>query len=141
MKVNFNRLIPELSVSDFERSLWFYTKVIGFSIAYQRPEHHFAFITLEGSQIMIEQHNGYWDTGVLEYPYGRGINLSIEVEKLDNILESMHKHNLPIKLGPEEHWYRNREEKTGDKEVLILDPDGYLLRFVEHLGSEPVETQ
>lgn len=86
---------------------------------------------------MIEQHNGYWDTAVLEYPYGRGMNLSIEVERLDNIIQSMHAHNFPIKLGPEENWYRRGEIMLGDKEVLILDPDGYLLRFVEHLGSKP----
>lgn len=136
--MNFNRLVPELSVSNFEHSLWFYTKVLGFSIGFQRPEHDFAFMSLEGSQIMIEQHNGYWDTGVLEYPYGRGMNLSIEVERLDNILRSIHKHNIAIKLGPEENWYRKGEKILGDKEVLILDPDGYLLRFIEHLGSKSV---
>ncbi|GAB3796080.1 VOC family protein [Virgibacillus kimchii] len=139
--MNFNRLIPELSVSDFDRSLWFYTKVLGFTIQYQRPEHHFAFINLEGSQIMIEQYNGYWDTAVLEYPYGRGMNLSIEVEKLDHIIQAMHAHSFPIKLGPEENWYRRGEEMLGDIEVLLLDPDGYLLRFIEHLSSRPVENK
>lgn len=137
--MNFNRLIPELSVSDFEHSLWFYTKIFGFTIKYQRQEQHFAFIAFEGSQIMIEQHNGHWDTGVLEYPFGRGINLSIEVENIDNILERIQEYRIPIKLGPVENWYRMGEEMLGDKEVLILDPDGYLLRFVEHLGSKPIE--
>lgn len=65
----FNRLIPELSVSDFERSLSFYTEVLQFGIEYQRPEHRFAFLNFQGSQLMIEQRNGYWETGPLEYPW------------------------------------------------------------------------
>jgi hypothetical protein len=98
--MNFNRLIPELSVLDFNRSLMFYTQILGFSIEFQRLEHKFAFLNLEGSQIMIEQHNGYWNTGSLEYSYGRGMNLAMQVERFDNIIESIQKHKHQIKFGP-----------------------------------------
>lgn len=72
--MKFNPLIPELSVSNFEKSLSFYTSVLGFRIAYQRPERQFAFLSYQACQIMIEQENPTWKTGTLEYPYGRGIN-------------------------------------------------------------------
>lgn len=94
----FNRLIPELSVSDFERSLSFYTEVLSFMVEYQRPEHRFAFLNFQGSQLMIEQQNGYWETGPLEYPYGRGLNLSIQVDELDDIIEALKRHHHPIKI-------------------------------------------
>jgi catechol 2,3-dioxygenase-like lactoylglutathione lyase family enzyme len=136
--VNFNRLIPELSVSNFERSLAFYTEVLQFSIAFQRPEHQFAFLTLQGSQIMIEQQNGHWDTAPLEYPYGRGINLAIQVDDLDVVIQSLNAQNYPMKFGPKENWYRMKQELLGNRELLVLDPDGYLLRFLQHLGSRSI---
>ncbi|WP_232699498.1 VOC family protein [Brevibacillus daliensis] len=134
--MEFNRLIPELYVSDFEKSLSFYTGVLGFSISFQRTEQSFAFLSLEGSQIMIMQYNpsGTWNTGALEYPYGRGINLAFQIDNLDSIIQSLSNFNFPIKHGPKENRYRMGEAMLHNKEVLILDPDGYLLRFLQHLG-------
>lgn len=45
-----NRLVPEMIVSDLARSLRFYCEVLGFRIEYQRPEHHFAFLSFHGSR-------------------------------------------------------------------------------------------
>jgi lactoylglutathione lyase len=40
-----NRLIPELDVSDLDRSLALYVDLIGFSVLYDRPEEErFAFL-------------------------------------------------------------------------------------------------
>ena len=41
----WNKIIPELSVTNLERSLNFY-KTAGFIIDYDRPENKFAFISL-----------------------------------------------------------------------------------------------
>ena len=40
-------LVPELQVSDLAVSLEFYTRVLGFSVAWRRPEELFAFIERE----------------------------------------------------------------------------------------------
>lgn len=85
---------------------------------------------------MIEQQNGYWETGRLEYPYGRGINLSIQVDDLDGVIGSLNRHNYPIKIGPELNKYRMGDRILRHREMLLLDPDGYLLRFTQHLGFE-----
>jgi hypothetical protein len=45
-----SRLIPELDVSDLDRSLNFYVKVVGFSVLYDRPEERFAFLDLDGAR-------------------------------------------------------------------------------------------
>lgn len=135
--MNFNRLITELSVSNFERSLEFYIQVLQFEIDFQRPEHRFAFLSLQGSQIMIEQQNGHWETAPLEYPYGRGLTFAIQVDDLDVIVESLQSHHHPVKLGSKENWYRMNDEVLGNKELLVLDLDGYLLRFLQHLGTRP----
>ena len=73
--MKFNKLIPELSVPDFEKSLEFYTKVLGFKVEYARDESRFAFLSLAGNQIMIEQINNAWSTGKLEHPFDvRGLS-------------------------------------------------------------------
>lgn len=54
----FNKLIPELSVLDINKSLNFYLNILLFNLEYERKEDKFAMISLNGSQIMIEQING-----------------------------------------------------------------------------------
>ena len=41
--MKYNRLIPELTVTNIERSKEFYTELLGFEIAYERPEDKFIF--------------------------------------------------------------------------------------------------
>ena len=133
--MKFNKLIPELSVSNFEKSLEFYAKILGFKIEYKRVESKFAFLSFQGSQIMIEQVNELWNTAKLKYPFGRGINFQIEVKSIKPILNSLKKNKYSVFIKPKENWYRQNNKLIGNREFLIKDPDGYLLRFAEDLGS------
>lgn len=126
--MEFNSLIPELSVSNIDISKEFYLS-IGFEIKYERKEDKFCFLQLENNQIMIQEKNDNWDTGVLEYPYGRGINLSMSVSDIDNMYNKLREKNIKFFLDLEIHEYRVNNEISYDKEFLIQDPDGYLLRF------------
>jgi len=137
--MKFNKLIPELSVSDFDKSLEFYTKILGFKIEYRREETKFSFLSFQGSQIMIEEVNENWNTGKLEYPFGRGVNFSIDVDDVNEIVKKLHKHNYQIKMLPKENWYRKGNFLLGSKEMLVMDPDGYLLRFSQDIGTKPAE--
>ena len=78
--MEFNKLIPELAVSNFDRSLDFYSRVLGFKVEYDRIEEKFAFLSINGAQLMIEEDNGNWVTGPSEFPRGRGINFEICVQ-------------------------------------------------------------
>lgn len=126
--MKFNSLIPELSVSDIGRSLEFY-KAIGFEVMYERPENKFYFLQLENNQIMIEQNNDNWNTGDMEYPYGRGINISMSVKDVEGMYRALKEKGIKMFLDLEIHNYRVNDEISEDKEFLIQDPDGYLLRF------------
>ena len=131
--MRFNKLIPELGVSDFKRSLNFYTKILGFRIEYERKD--FAFISYQGSQIMIQNiKNDSWRTGKLQYPFGRGINFQIEVKDVDRLVNSLRKNKYPIKMKLQDNWYRVKGVLLGNREFLVMDPDGYLLRFAQDLG-------
>ena len=72
--MKFNSLIPELTVSDIEKSKKFYIDILEFKLEYERAEDLFIFISKEGNQFMLEQENGAWHTGELVFPYGRGVN-------------------------------------------------------------------
>lgn len=138
--LKFNSLIPELSVRDLEKSLNFYVDDLGFKIEYTRDENRFAFISREGSQIMLEEGTrGDWNTGELVYPFGRGVNFSIEVTDMDNILEKFKRDNIEIKKPVDEEWYRFKGKMLGEKQLLVMDPDGYLLRLMEDLGEKEIK--
>ena len=133
--MRFNKLVPELSVSDIEASKRFYTEVLGFRIEYERPENKFAFLSLGEAQLMINQINGHWETGKLEYPLGRGINFQIEIEDLDTLVQHVKDMGISLFMGPFESHYKCDDVCYTEKEVLIQDPDGYLLRFSETLSE------
>ena len=126
--MKFNSLIPELSVSNIEVSREFYLN-IGFKIKYERPEDKFIFLELENNQIMIEEINENWNTGELEYPFGRGINLSMSIKEVENYYNELAKKNIKFFKKLMINEYEVNNEIYCDKEFLIQDPDGYLLRF------------
>ena len=136
-EIVYNSLIPELSVSNIDISKKFYLD-LGFKIRYERKENKFCFLQLEGNQIMIEENNDNWNTGKLEHPYGRGINLSMTVSNIEKMYEILKEKNIKFFLDLEIHEYRIDDKISYDKEFLIQDPDGYLLRFSEDLGEKEV---
>ena len=126
--MKFNKLIPELSVTDIEKSKEFYIK-LGFRVLYERKKDKFAFLELEGNQIMIEQINDNWNTGKLEYPFGRGINISMSVDNIRNYYNKLIDNNIKMYKDLMVNKYRVDNYEYKDIEFLIQDPDGYLLRF------------
>ena len=132
------KLVPELCCSDIDRSLRFYTDVLGFTVLYARPEERFAYLERDGAQLMIEQSTGRrFLAAELEYPYGRGINLQIEVAAITPLYETVQASGAPIYLPIEDRWYRRDDALLGNRQFIVQDPDGYLLRFFENLGSKP----
>ncbi|GGB63810.1 hypothetical protein GCM10011505_50450 [Tistrella bauzanensis] len=73
-----------------------------------------------------------------EYPFGRGLNVQIRVSSVELILAALHAANVTLYLPLEEKWYRNGETEAGNRQFVVADPDGYLLRFYEDLGSRPL---
>lgn len=129
--LKFNSLIPELTVSDIEASRKFYVDILGFRIEYERPENKFIFISLEGNQIMLEQENGHWNTGSLDYPYGRGINLEMTVSDTESMYRNIIEKGIKLFRELSTDRYDCSGTDIVQKQFLIQDPDGYLLRFTD----------
>lgn len=126
--MKFNNLVPEFDVSDINKSKDFYTN-IGFKIMYERPENNFVFLELEGNQIMINGINQNWETGKLEYPFGRGINISMRIKDIEKYYKTLKEKNITFFRKIRTNEYRVNNKIYYDREFLIQDPDGYLLRF------------
>ena len=126
--IEFNSLIPELSVSNIENSKRFYEN-LGFKIIYERIEDKFCFMQLEDNQIMIEEQNNNWNVGKLEYPYGNGINISMSINDVEKLYGDLKLKQVKLFMDLKVNEYRVDNVVFQDKEFLVQDPDGYLLRF------------
>ena len=134
-------MVPELTVSDFAASLEFYEEKLGFEVMFSRSESSpFAYLDLEGAQLMLEEfHQDAWNVAELQKPYGRGINLQIECSDVDRLRNSLANSAYPLYRETEDVWRETGDTFSGQREFLVQDPDGYLLRFSENLGERDLE--
>ncbi len=134
-------LIPECKVRDFEKSIDFYTRLAEFKVLYDRPEEKFAMLDRDGARLMIEllEAQDRWAVGKREYPLGQGINFQIEVENVEALYKNFNDAIYPIFFEMEEKWYRRVDVEVGNRQFLVQDPDGYLLRFFQDLGARLIQ--
>ena len=103
----FNKMVPELSVSNINISKHFYIDILNFKMEYEREEDKFAFISFDGVQFMLDEGvNGSWSTGGTEYPFGRGINFQFFVENIDEIILNLKNNNIKLFKEPFNSEYR-----------------------------------
>lgn len=139
---DWQRVVPELNVTDIAVSLGFWRDLLGFAALYDRPEEGFAYLSRDGAEVMLEQLGAEsWHVGEMARPFGRGINLQIEVRAIQPMLEALAKAGWPLYLEPRDRWYRTGDHETGQRQFLVQDPDGYLLRFAESLGQRPMQAK
>ncbi len=133
------RLVPELLVADIDKSLRFWRNVCGFTVLFDRPNEGFAYLDLDGAQIMLDEigQTRDWMTGPLEPPLGRGVNFQVSVPAIEPILAALARADWPLFMEPEQKWYRTGEVETGVHQFLVQDPDGYLVRFSAFIGERP----
>lgn len=128
--MEFAALIPELYVSDYKKSLSFYVDLIGFSVEYTRTSPLFAFLSFGDAQLMLQQveptdHH----TGTLEYPFGRGTNFEIYVNDVDALAQRFRDAGVELLMEPTNFARETGEVVSESRELRVLDPDGYYLRF------------
>jgi catechol 2,3-dioxygenase-like lactoylglutathione lyase family enzyme len=135
------KLTPELDVTNLDRSLAFYVAVLGFRVVFSRPEDRFAYLDLDGVHLMLEELGGsgrYFSAAPMAHPYGRGVNFQIEVADVDALYERVRAGGFPVPIPLEDRWYRQDAIENGNRQFVVADPDGYLLRFFTDLGQRPV---
>ncbi len=141
---HINSLVPELWCTNFEESFKFYTEILGFNVAQRRSNDPHAYLELQESQIMIAwwEHDGSWEPWMpqpFEKPYGRGINFQFLVSNVRDIYKEVLAAELSpfLDLETKSIWRTDRiDERT---QFMLLDPDGYLLRFAQVDSWQEIE--
>ena len=128
-------LVPELGCVDLARSLAFYVDVLGWRVLYQRPEQHFAYLEREGAQVMLEQKQATLPPPGL--PRDATTHLQIAVSDVDALRARLAAAAVDPFREIEERWYRRDGLLLGLRQFYVMDPDGYLLRFVQGIGTRP----
>ena len=72
--------MAEMMVTDYAASLVFWTGVLGFGTAFERPAQKLScLVHPDGAQVMIYERDGDWETGAMERPFGRGLVVQVYV--------------------------------------------------------------
>lgn len=136
-------LVPELEVADLDRSLAVYLDVLGFRCHASRPEERFAYLIREAAHLMLEEATGpgrRFHAAPLQHPFGRGVNFQIETSDVDALYADVRRSDLIISRPLEVRWYRHDQIELGNRQFVVADLDGYLLRFFSSLGNRPASS-
>jgi hypothetical protein len=66
------------------------------------------------------------------------MNLQMETDAVDTLYAHVQKSRAQIFLAIEERWYRADDVELGNRQFVVQDPDGYLLRFFQSLGERKI---
>jgi catechol 2,3-dioxygenase-like lactoylglutathione lyase family enzyme len=136
----FSKLTPNLLVANVERSLAFYTNVLGFERGFTVPEQSpFVFGSVVNGPIEIFFNER--ETAAKEYPgfAGKPLGISgtmfieLQASPGSSSIDSLHdrlKTAASIVRPLVTQWY-------GTKEFAIADPDGYVITFAERVAADP----
>jgi len=129
------QLTPNLAVEDVQRSVMFYTQVLGFTLKMCVDEEKQPFNTIEETKsylwanvmhgdvgVMFQQKRSFEDDlGVSVDDIGATVSFYIEVADAPALYKRI-KSKADIHKALDTTWY-------GAKEFYIKDPDGYILGF------------
>jgi catechol 2,3-dioxygenase-like lactoylglutathione lyase family enzyme len=142
-------LVPELDVADLAVSVDFYTELLGFLVAFERPMERFAYLTTDSADLMLQEAAGpgrRFRTAPLERPFGRGVNFQLAVADVDAVHERVTASGHELVVPMEERWYQvdvtspggrwpsAGPTEAGNRQFVVADPDGYLWRPFTDLG-------
>jgi catechol 2,3-dioxygenase-like lactoylglutathione lyase family enzyme len=138
-KGGFSAMAIELIVSNYDRSLAFWTGPMGFTVCYTRPAMKFAYLErTDGAQMMFYERDGDWETGTFELPLGRGAIIQIDVRNVDEIHAAIVAANIPRYVELREKWRDWGDREGGQREFLVQDPDGYLVMVKQRVGERHI---
>ncbi len=87
---------------------------------------------------MLDQYHPegrHWLVRPFEPPLGNGINLRIQVAATAPVLDRLAEADWPLFMPVEDKWYRRDDSEVGQRQFVVADPDGYLLRLAQPLGQ------
>jgi hypothetical protein len=71
----------------------------------------------------------------MQPPLGQGAMFQIYFEEIASVWANLAAKHWPIYLGPREVWRKTGDRESGQREVFVQDPDGYLLMLAQSIGE------
>jgi hypothetical protein len=87
---------------------------------------------------MLCQRSGNWETGDLDRPFGRGVMFQVSVGDVSGLVERLERAGHSLYCGPRDAWRRWGDREGGRREIVVQDPDGYLIMLAQNLGERPL---
>ena len=132
------KIVAELYVSDINQSRAFWCDLLGFRVAYQRPQERFVYLeNAEGAQVMLYQPPEYGQAHDAAATHPKSM-LQIFVSELAPILSALTRANWVLHQGPEEVWRRWGDRMGGKREIRFKDPDGHMILVAEDIGERSI---
>lgn len=129
----------ELIVSDYDKSLAFWTGPMVFTVCYTRPAMKFAYLEHpDGAQMMFYERDGDWETGPLELPLGRGVVIQLGVKDINTAYNAIIGAGIPRYVELRERWRHWGDREGCQREFLVQDPDGYLVMVNQKISERPL---
>jgi predicted enzyme related to lactoylglutathione lyase len=128
----------ELFVSDRDRSVDFYTSVLGFEV--QRLDEAHALLTCGQVTLGLGRQADLPETGDgpgftqqrLERDHGAGVEIVLETPDLDVLYERVRRSGYPLAAPMQDRPW-------GLRDFRVTDPDGYYLRITAPTATGPSE--
>lgn len=139
-KSGFAAMAIELIVTDYAKSLAFWTGPMGFVVCFSRPLQKLAYLERhDGAQMMFYERDGYWETGAFDAPLGRGAIIQIDVADVDAVYAAVKAVGIVPFVDLREKWRDWGDRQGGQREFLVQDPDGYLVMVKQRIGERALE--
>jgi catechol 2,3-dioxygenase-like lactoylglutathione lyase family enzyme len=125
MKLNAGIITSKLS-----ESKTFYTEVLGFGVTFENEFYLLLHTPDKSAEIsfLLPEHPS--QQPLFQRPFaGQGMYLTIEVDDVDSLYDSIRKKGIPVKIAI-------RNEPWGDRHFAIEDPNGVGIDIVHYQAPE-----
>jgi catechol 2,3-dioxygenase-like lactoylglutathione lyase family enzyme len=135
-QITATKITPNLIVSSVERSLAFYTEILGFARGMTVPDQApfvFASATSGPVEIFLNDRStvAKENRHMAGLAFGGGNTMFIEVEAIDALHDRL-QGQVAIVMPIVTQWY-------GMREFAIADPDGYVITFAQRVADPGAE--
>ena len=113
-----------INVKDFEKSLEFYTRVVGLPVdRMMNPNPKMKIVFLGSGETKVEL---IYDEVSSTRNYGKDVSIGFEVDSLEAFMGALREKGIALESGP-------HQPNPTIKFVYVLDPNGFKVQFIENI--------
>ena len=118
---SIKKMSPQFLVTDFERSIQYYTQVLGFDLEF-RYEDFYVSVIKEGYSIHLKTRNSLIKDSANKKD-NEDLDIIFSVEGIDGLYEEF--------LNNSVEFVQLLRQMPYGKEFYVADPDGHIIAFIE----------